>query len=74
MSIGYETTRPVEVEIDGVRHAGTYRVIAGSVIVYWRNEVKFAAYGTTSPERRAKWLLTDVCRRVKATKHGSTVV
>jgi hypothetical protein len=72
MVIGYETARPVEVDIDGVKCAGTYRVMAGSVIVYWRNEVKFAPYGTTPPERFAQWLLTDVYRRVNTTKRRSS--
>jgi hypothetical protein len=68
MSTGYETARPVEVEIDGIKHAGTYRVTAGSVIVYWRDQVKFAAYGPILPERFAQWLLRDICLKVETTK------
>ena len=61
VTIEYENGQPVEVEIDGVKYAGTYRVTAGSVIVYRRDEVKFATYGTTPPERLARWLLRDIC-------------
>jgi hypothetical protein len=74
MSAEYETARPVEVEIDGVKHAGTYRVMAGSVIVYCGDEVKFAAYGTTPSERVARWLLRDICLRHGATKRENAIV
>jgi hypothetical protein len=29
----YEETRPVEVQLDGTKYKGTFRVISGSVIV-----------------------------------------
>ena len=74
MSTGYETARPVEIEINGAKYAGTYRVMAGSVIVYRGNQVKFGAYGTTPPERLARWLLRDICLRVEATKRESASV
>ena len=68
MITGFENVRPLEVEVDGVRHSGTYRATSGSVIVYWRSEVKFGAYGTTEPERVAQWLLRDRCLKDAATK------
>ena len=64
----YETTRPVEVELDGNRYIGTFRVVAGSVIVYFKSETKFAAYGMNRPEVVARWLLSDLCRKVEARK------
>jgi hypothetical protein len=59
----YETTHPLSVELDGVNYAGAYRVMAGSVIVYFENEIKFAQYGTNRPEIIARWVLTDLCRK-----------
>jgi len=62
----YETTRPVEVELEGNRYTGTYRVVAGSVIVYFESEIKFAPHGMNRPEVVARWLLSDLCRKVEA--------
>ncbi|MEM5315190.1 hypothetical protein [Paraburkholderia sp. JHI869] len=59
----YETTHSLNVELDGVNYAGAYRVMAGSVIVYFENEIKFAQYGTNRPEIIARWVLTDLCRK-----------
>jgi len=64
----YETTHPLSVELDGVNYAGSYRVMAGSVIVYFENEIKFAQYGTNRPEIIARWLLTDLCRKGESRK------
>ena len=64
----YETTRPVEVELDGNRHIGTFRVVAGSVVVYFESEIKFAPHGMNRPEVVARWLLSDLCRKVEARK------
>jgi len=64
----YETTHPLSVELDGVNHAGSYRVMAGSVIVYFENEIKFAPYGANRPEIVARWLLTDLCRKTESRK------
>ncbi|TCG03523.1 hypothetical protein BZM27_47860 [Paraburkholderia steynii] len=66
--------RPVEVEIDGNRYTGSYRVVAGSVIVYFASETRFTTYGLTRPEVMARWLLTDLCRKVEARKrkHASS--
>ncbi|MBB3259454.1 hypothetical protein F4827_004329 [Paraburkholderia bannensis] len=49
-------------------YAGTYRVMTGSVIVYFENEIKFATYGKNRPEQIARWLLTDLCRKAESRK------
>ena len=53
----YQTTRPVKVELEGTTYNGTYRVMAGSVIVYFADEIKFAPHGMDRPELVARWLL-----------------
>ncbi|NIE62810.1 hypothetical protein F3J17_02895 [Burkholderia sp. Ax-1719] len=70
-SAEYETTHPLRVELDGVSYAGTYRVMTGSVIVYFENEIKFATYGKNRPEQIARWLLTDLCRKAESRKRKS---
>lgn len=67
-SAEYETTHPLRVELDGVNYAGSYRVMTGSVIVYFENEIKFAPYGKNRPEQIARWLLTDLCRKAESRK------
>jgi hypothetical protein len=64
----YESLNPVEAIVDGARHSGTYRVMTGSVIVYYEGEVKFASVGMDRPELVAKWLLTDLVRRAESSK------
>jgi hypothetical protein len=64
----YETTHPMSVELDGVNYAGSYRVMTGSVIVYFENEIKFAQYGANRPEIVARWVLTDLCRKSDSRK------
>ncbi|MGF6732023.1 hypothetical protein OKW50_004168 [Paraburkholderia youngii] len=59
----YESLNSVEAIVDGARHSGTYRVMTGSVIVYYEGEVKFASVGMDRPELVAKWLLTDLAQR-----------
>ena len=54
--------------VDGARHSGTYRVMTGSVIVYYGGEVKFASFGMDRPELIARWLLTDLVRRAVSSK------
>jgi hypothetical protein len=68
----YETA-DIQVTIDGVVREGHFRVVNGSVIVYYGSEVKFATHGMTQPETLARWLLTDLCRQVDARrkKHGA---
>jgi hypothetical protein len=61
----YEATKPIQIELDGKKYVGTFRVMSGTVIVYYKNEIKFALYGLDRPEVVARWLLTDVCRKVE---------
>ncbi|WP_321959727.1 hypothetical protein [Paraburkholderia sp. J69-1] len=67
-SAEYETTHSLRVELDGVSYSGSYRVMTGSVIVYFENEIKFAPYGKNRPEQIARWLLTDLCRKAESRK------
>jgi len=64
----YEFLNAVEAIVDGARHSGTYRVMTGSVIVYYEGEVKFASVGMDRPELVAKWLLTDLVRRAESSR------
>lgn len=64
----YESLNPVEAIVDGASHSGTYRVMTGSVIVYYGGEVKFASVGMDRPEQVAKWLLTDLVRRAESSR------
>ena len=64
----YESLNSVEAIVDGARHNGTYRVMTGSVIVYYEGEVKFASIGMDRPEQVAKWLLTDLIRRAESSR------
>ncbi|MFT4067862.1 hypothetical protein [Paraburkholderia sp.] len=68
----YETTRPLSVELDGVNYAGTYRVMTGTVVVHFENESKFASYAPNRPEIVARWLLTDLCRKVESRRRKAT--
>jgi hypothetical protein len=70
---GYEETKDIQVAIDGVTREGRFRVMSGSVIVYYGSEIKFAPYGMNRPETVARWLLSDLCRKVdaKAKKSGT---
>ncbi len=58
-------SRSVEVEVNGKKYAGTYRVLSGSVIVYYKDQIKYAQLGMDRPELVARWLLTDVCRKLE---------
>jgi hypothetical protein len=64
----YESLNPLEILFDGARHSGTYRVMTGSVIVYYGGEVKFASVGMDRPEQVAKWLLIALVRRAVSSK------
>ncbi|WP_245623596.1 hypothetical protein [Paraburkholderia nodosa] len=55
----------MSLEIDGHRHEGKYRVMTGTVIVYFDGDIKFASHGNDRPEVVARWLLKDLCL-----KHG----
>lgn len=72
MDASYETTREIEIELNGARYRGRYRVMSGTVIVYYESEIKFAQYGMDRPELVARWLLTDLSRRdeIKKKKTG----
>ena len=71
MGASYETTREIEIELDDSRYRGRYRVMNGTVIVYYENEIKCADYGMNGPEIVAKWLLTDLSRRAETQKRKS---
>ena len=68
----YEATRPVEIELDGMVYRGTFRVMAGSVIVYYQDDLKFAQFAMDRPELVARWLLSDLCRKVESRKRNLT--
>ena len=71
MDASYETTREIEIELNGSRYRGRYRVMGGTVIVYYESEIKFAQYGMDRPELVARWLLTDLSRRDEIQKKKS---
>jgi hypothetical protein len=54
--------RTVRVEIDGVVREGRFRVMGGSVIVYFEDKIKYALYGLDRPETVARWLLSRCTR------------
>ena len=64
----YESLNPLEILFDGAWRSGSYRVMTGSVIVYYEGEVKFASVGMDRPELVAKWLLTDLVRRAESSR------
>lgn len=64
----YETTHGIEIELGGTQFRGRYRVLDGTVIVYFENEIKFARQDMNRSDMVAKWLLTDLARRVEARK------
>jgi hypothetical protein len=71
MADSYETSREIEIHLNGSRFRGRYRVMSGTVIVYYESEIKSAEYGLNRPEVVAKWLLTDLSRRVEMKKRKS---
>ncbi len=71
MADSYETTREIEIELNGSHHRGRYRLMAGTVIVYYESEIKFADHGIYEPEVVAKWLLTGLAHRIEAKKRKS---
>ncbi|SEB97468.1 hypothetical protein SAMN02787142_0655 [Burkholderia sp. WP9] len=71
MDASYETTREIEIELNGLRRQGRYRVMSGTVIVYYENEIKSADHGMNGPEVVAKWLLTDMSRRIEMKNRNS---
>lgn len=59
----YETMRAVHAHVGGVMRERKFRVMGGSVIVYFEDNIKYALYGLDRPETVARWLLSDLCRR-----------
>ena len=68
MSYGYDDLRNVDVEIDGVRYEGRFRVSGHAVIVYYGAEIKFVDFGMNRPETVARWMLSDLARRPRSLK------
>ncbi|NKJ50648.1 hypothetical protein CIC12_28760 [Burkholderia sp. SG-MS1] len=64
----YEEKRPLTVELDGNFYNGSYRVLDGTVIVYFGLDIRTAHCGMDRPETVARWLLLDVCRKAEAKK------
>lgn len=62
----YETAKGIEIELNGTVFRGRYRVMNGTVIVYFDNEIKFASHDMNRPDVVARWLLTDLARRVES--------
>ncbi|MEX3934064.1 hypothetical protein AB4Y32_20030 [Paraburkholderia phymatum] len=60
------------VAIDGNTYTGSYRLLDGSVIVYFGWEIRSARYDMDRPETVARWLLLDVCRKAEAKKRKAT--
>ena len=50
MDASYETTKEIEVELNGSRYRGRYRVMSSTVIVYYENEIKFVDHGMNGPQ------------------------
>ncbi|WP_224005600.1 MULTISPECIES: hypothetical protein [Paraburkholderia] len=67
-SADYEISHAMSVNVDGVDYTGRWRVMTGSVIVYFANEIKFAPHGANRPEQIARWLLTDLCKKIESRK------
>ena len=65
MASDYELMTDVEIDFEGKRIRGRYRVMNGSVIVYYIDDLKFADQGMTPPGLVAKWLLSDLARRTE---------
>ncbi|WP_143753747.1 hypothetical protein [Caballeronia arationis] len=63
MSADYEAVTDVEIFCDGEQVRGRYRVMNGSVIVYYKDGLKFADHGMTPAALVAQWLLKALARR-----------
>jgi hypothetical protein len=64
----YEEKRSLTIDLDGNTHIGSYRVLDGTVIVYFGSEIRSARCGMDRPETVARWLLLDICRKAEARK------
>ncbi|ACC73157.1 hypothetical protein PPMP20_14650 [Paraburkholderia phymatum] len=67
-SAQYDERRPLTVTVAGITHTGSYRVIEGTVIVYFGWDIRSAQYGMDRPETVARWLLLDICKKAEAKK------
>ncbi len=72
MSADYESTKELEVEVEGTRYRGRYRVMSGTVIVYFEDEIKFASHDMNGPDLVARWLLSDLARRTESRKRKAS--
>jgi hypothetical protein len=72
MQKGFEDLRSVSIELNGARHEGQYRVMGRTVIVYFRSEIKSGDYGMDRPEVVARWILSDLARRLEGKGRRST--
>jgi len=68
MTDGHETLQNVDVELDGARYQGQFRVVGHSVTVYFESEIKFVDYEMNRPETVARWVLSDLVRRQRSQK------
>ncbi|CAH2806996.1 MAG: unnamed protein product [uncultured Paraburkholderia sp.] len=62
----YEATRPLAIELDGTKYAGTFRVMSSTVLVYYKDQIKYPQYGLDRPEVVARWLITDLCCKIES--------
>ncbi|KXU84728.1 hypothetical protein CR51_41355 [Caballeronia megalochromosomata] len=62
MEVSYGELTALEIERDGVRVKGSYRIMGKTVIVYFEDKIKFVDYGMDNPSTVAKWLLSDLSR------------
>lgn len=67
-----ETRSQIAVLVDGEQHIGSYRIVNGSVIVYFGEDLKFATFDMNDPATVARWLLTDMVRRHVATARSTS--
>jgi hypothetical protein len=67
-STQYDERRPLAITVAGITHTGSYRVIDGTVIVYFGWDIRSAQYGMDRPETVARWLLLDICKKAEAKK------
>lgn len=63
MTASYELMNDVEIQCDGEQVRGRYRVMNGSVIVYYKDGLRFADHGVTPASLVAQWLLKSLVRR-----------
>jgi hypothetical protein len=64
----YDERRPITVTVADTTHTGSYRVLDGTVIVYFGWEIRSAQFGMDRPETVARWLLLDMCKKAETKK------